>query len=47
MDIPIMHDGESYELVRGTGLGNFRVARLMRDKQTEKLVAVKYFNRGY
>ncbi|KAF3435349.1 hypothetical protein FNV43_RR22438 [Rhamnella rubrinervis] len=46
MDLPIMHDSDRYELVRDIGSGNFGVARLMRDKQTEELVAVKYIERG-
>eukprot|EP00249_Psilotum_nudum_P015638 c25442_g2_i1 orf=1164-2180(+) len=37
---------ERYELVKDIGSGNFGVARLMRDKQTEELVAVKYIERG-
>ena len=46
MDMPIMHDSDRYELVKDIGSGNFGVARLMRDKQTEELVAVKYIERG-
>lgn len=46
MDIPIMHDSDRYELVRDIGAGNFGVARLMTDKQTGELVAVKYIERG-
>ncbi|MBA0682991.1 hypothetical protein Goari_024672 [Gossypium aridum] len=46
MDLPIMHDSDRYELVKDIGSGNFGVARLMRDKQTEELVAVKYIERG-
>jgi len=46
MDMPIMHDGDRYELVRDIGSGNFGVARLMRDKQADELVAVKYIERG-
>ncbi|GKV21258.1 hypothetical protein SLEP1_g31254 [Rubroshorea leprosula] len=46
MDMPIMHDSDRFELVRDIGSGNFGVARLMRDKQTEELVAVKYIERG-
>lgn len=46
MDLPIMHDSDRYELVRDIGSGNFGVARLMRDKHTEELVAVKYIERG-
>lgn len=46
MDMLIMHDSDRYELVRDIGSGNFGVARLMRDKQTEELVAVKYIERG-
>ena len=38
--------GARYELVRGMGSGNFGVARLMRDKHTDELVAVKYIERG-
>nr|QSH71609.1 serine/threonine-protein kinase SAPK8-like [Hedychium coronarium] len=46
MDLPIMHDRNRYELVRDIGSGNFGIARLMRDKQTKELVAVKYIERG-
>ncbi|WVZ10747.1 hypothetical protein V8G54_015277 [Vigna mungo] len=46
MDVPIMHDSDRYELVRDIGSGNFGVARLMRDKHTQELVAVKYIERG-
>ncbi|KAL2348423.1 hypothetical protein Fmac_002423 [Flemingia macrophylla] len=35
-----------YDFVRDIGSGNFAVARLMRDKQTQELVAVKYIERG-
>ncbi|TYK13582.1 serine/threonine-protein kinase SRK2E-like [Cucumis melo var. makuwa] len=46
MDVPIMHTSDRYELVRDIGSGNFGVARLMRDKHTDELVAVKYIERG-
>lgn len=46
MDMPIMHDSDRYELVRDIGSGNFGVARLMKDRQTNELVAVKYIERG-
>lgn len=46
MDIPSMHDHDRYELVKDIGSGNFGVARLMRDKKTRELVAVKYIERG-
>ncbi|XP_039001785.1 serine/threonine-protein kinase SRK2E-like [Hibiscus syriacus] len=46
MELPIMHDSDRYELVKDIGSGNFGVARLMRDKQTDELVAVKYIERG-
>lgn len=46
MDMPIMHDSDRYDLVRDIGSGNFGIARLMRDKQTKGLVAVKYIERG-
>ncbi|RWW21581.1 hypothetical protein GW17_00014259 [Ensete ventricosum] len=46
MDLPIMHDSNRYELVKDIGSGNFGIARLMRDKQTKELVAVKYIERG-
>ncbi|XP_042464135.1 serine/threonine-protein kinase SRK2E-like isoform X3 [Zingiber officinale] len=46
MDLPIMHDSDRYDLVRDIGSGNFGIARLMRDKQTKELVAVKYIERG-
>ncbi|WOL02334.1 serine/threonine-protein kinase SAPK7 [Canna indica] len=37
---------ERYELVRDIGSGNFGVARLMRNKETKELVAMKYIPRG-
>ncbi|XP_023007503.1 serine/threonine-protein kinase SRK2E-like isoform X1 [Cucurbita maxima] len=46
MDVPIMHASDRYELVRDIGSGNFGVARLMRDKYNDELVAVKYIERG-
>lgn len=47
MDMPIMHNSDRYDFVRDIGSGNFGVARLMIDKLTKKLVAVKYIERGY
>nr|QLL22064.1 SnRK2.3 [Fagopyrum tataricum] len=46
MDMPIMHDSDRYDFVRDIGSGNFGVARLLRDKVTNELVAVKYIERG-
>ncbi|KAG2547474.1 hypothetical protein PVAP13_9KG103200 [Panicum virgatum] len=46
MDMPIMHDGDRYELVRDIGSGNFGIARLMRNRADGQLVAVKYIERG-
>ncbi|GAV88470.1 Pkinase domain-containing protein [Cephalotus follicularis] len=46
MEMPIMHDSDRYDFVRDIGSGNFGVARLMRDKVTKELVAVKYIERG-
>ena len=37
---------DKYELVKDIGSGNFGVARLMRNKETKELVAVKYIERG-
>jgi hypothetical protein len=37
---------EKYELVKDIGSGNFGVARLMRNKLTKELVAMKYIQRG-
>jgi len=41
-----IRDMERYEMVRDIGSGNFAVAKLMRDKKTRELVAVKYIERG-
>lgn len=38
---------EKYELVKDLGSGNFGVARLMRNKETKELVAMKYIERGH
>eukprot|EP00252_Welwitschia_mirabilis_P005102 TRINITY_DN1551_c0_g1_i1.p1 TRINITY_DN1551_c0_g1~~TRINITY_DN1551_c0_g1_i1.p1 ORF type:complete len:284 (-),score=16.36 TRINITY_DN1551_c0_g1_i1:30-881(-) len=46
MEMPIMHDNDRYELVKDIGSGNFGVARLMRDRHTKELVAVKCIERG-
>lgn len=37
---------ERYEPLKELGSGNFGVARLVRDKITKELVAVKYIERG-
>lgn len=46
MDFSSIQDVDRYELVKDIGSGNFGVARLMRDKKTRELVAVKYIERG-
>jgi len=37
---------ERYELLKDIGSGNFGVARLMRNRETKELVAMKYIPRG-
>lgn len=37
---------EKYEVVKDLGTGNFGVARLMRNKDTNEFVAMKYIPRG-
>lgn len=37
---------ERYEPLRELGSGNFGVARLVRDRKTNELVAIKYIERG-
>lgn len=37
---------EKYETLKELGSGNFGVARLVRDKKTKELFAVKYIERG-
>ena len=37
---------ERYEPLKDLGVGNFGVARLVRDKKTKELVAVKYIEKG-
>ncbi|GAB2279686.1 Serine/threonine-protein kinase srk2i [Dionaea muscipula] len=46
LDMPIMHCSDRYDFVREIGSGKFGVTRLMRDKVTKELVAVKYIERG-
>eukprot|EP00899_Mesostigma_viride_P013410 jgi/Mesvir1/2206/Mv09851-RA.1 len=46
MDVPPAHDVDRYEVVRDIGSGNFGVARLVKDKVTGELLAVKYIERG-
>uniref|UniRef100_A0A0C9RPL7 non-specific serine/threonine protein kinase n=1 Tax=Wollemia nobilis TaxID=56998 RepID=A0A0C9RPL7_9CONI len=38
---------DRFEVVKDIGAGNFGVARLMRDKKTKELVAMKYIERGH
>ncbi|KAE9595114.1 hypothetical protein Lal_00041410 [Lupinus albus] len=38
---------DKYELVKDIGSGNFGVARLMRNKHTKELVAMKFIERGH
>ncbi|GKV21215.1 hypothetical protein SLEP1_g31212 [Rubroshorea leprosula] len=38
---------EKYKLVKDIGSGNFGVARLMRNRETKELVAMKYIERGH
>lgn len=38
---------EKYEVVKQLGAGNFGVARLMRNKETKELVAMKFIERGH
>jgi len=37
---------DKYEAVKELGAGNFGVARLMRNKVSKELVAMKYIERG-
>jgi serine/threonine protein kinase len=37
---------DKYEVVKDLGAGNFGVARLLRNKETKELVAMKYIERG-
>ncbi|MBA0803329.1 hypothetical protein Gohar_013555 [Gossypium harknessii] len=37
---------ERYEILKDIGSGNFGVAKLVRDKRTGELYAVKYIERG-
>lgn len=37
---------ERYEFIKDIGSGNFGVAKLMRDKKTKEVVAVKFIERG-
>ncbi|GLJ31195.1 hypothetical protein SUGI_0625100 [Cryptomeria japonica] len=40
-------DNDRYQLVKDIGSGNFSVAKLMQDKHSKQLVAVKYIERGH
>lgn len=37
---------ERYEAIKELGAGSFGVARLVRDRRTKELLAVKYIERG-
>lgn len=37
---------ERYEIVKDIGSGNFGIAKLVRDKWTRELLAVKFIERG-
>lgn len=38
---------ERYEIVKDIGSGNFGVAKLVKDKWTKELFAVKFIERGH
>lgn len=38
---------EDYEFVKDIGAGSFGFARLMRNKETQELVAMKFIERGH
>ncbi|KAJ0970728.1 hypothetical protein J5N97_018687 [Dioscorea zingiberensis] len=44
--LSLLHCIKRYESLKELGSGNFGVARLVRDKKTKELVAVKYIERG-
>ncbi|KAH0863769.1 hypothetical protein HID58_080980 [Brassica napus] len=46
MELGLLVKMEKYELVKDIGAGNFGVARLMKVKNSEELVAMKYIERG-
>lgn len=46
MDIAFLKTMERYEIVKDIGAGNFAVAKLVRDKWTKELFAVKFIERG-
>lgn len=46
LDLSVLSLTCSWCQIRDIGSGNFGVAKLMRDKQTSELVAVKFIERG-
>lgn len=44
--VEIVHDSDQYDYIRDIGSGNFGVARLMKNKQSDEQVAIKYIERG-
>lgn len=48
LEIPILFVVvmDAYEIVKDLGSGNFGVAKLVRDKRTKELFAVKFIERG-
>lgn len=44
--VSIVHDSDRYELIKDIGSGSCGITRLMRDKQNNDLVAIKYIERG-
>ena len=39
-------NNEKFEMIKDIGSGNFGVAKLMKDRYTNELVAVKFIERG-
>lgn len=46
ISVEIVHDSDRFEFIKGIGSGNFGVTRLLKNKQSNELVALKYIARG-
>ena len=44
--VQIVHNNDQYDFIKDIGSGNFGVTRLMRYKQSNEQVAIKYIARG-
>lgn len=45
-NVQIVHDSDRFDFIKDIGSGNFGITRLLKNKQSNEQVAIKYIERG-